>query len=81
MRTRGGTNTDTDGAFSINAEEGDKLEATYIGLSSQTITFSGQASLKFTLAGDIIKGSWKRCWSLPATILLRRRILPAQLPL
>jgi len=52
LRTRGGTNTDTDGAFSINAEEGDKLEATYIGLSSQTITFSGQASLKFTLAGD-----------------------------
>ncbi|MCH5690367.1 hypothetical protein LWM68_42730 [Niabella sp. W65] len=39
-------------ALSINAEEGDKLEATYIGLSSQTITFSGQASLKFTLAGD-----------------------------
>lgn len=52
LRTKTGTNTDSDGSFSINAEDGDKLEATYVGLSSQTLAFSGQSSLKFVLNGE-----------------------------
>ncbi len=51
LSTEAGTNTDADGNFSINAEEGDKLRATYVGLTSQMLTYSGQTSLKFVLTG------------------------------
>ncbi|MCH5715952.1 carboxypeptidase-like regulatory domain-containing protein [Niabella hibiscisoli] len=52
LRTKAGTNSDVDGAFSINAESGDQLEASYIGMISQTITYSGQANVKFSLKAD-----------------------------
>lgn len=52
LRTKAGTNSDSDGTFSIIAEEGDRLEASYVGLHSQTVTYSGQASLQFVLSGE-----------------------------
>lgn len=43
--TQRGTRTDQNGKFSIDANEGDVLEFTYIGFSPQEITYNGQSPL------------------------------------
>ena len=50
--TSTGTATDFDGNFSINVSEGEVLVFSYVGYSTQEITFNGQLSLSVTMSED-----------------------------
>ena len=53
--TSTGTTTDFDGKYSINVNTGDILVFSYIGFTTQEITYNGQASLNVALAEDAAK--------------------------
>ena len=50
--TSTGTATDFDGNFSINVSEGEVLVFSYVGYSTQEITFNGQLTLSVTMSED-----------------------------
>ena len=50
--TTRGTITDFDGAFSIEANVGDKLEFSYMGYASQTVTVTGSDPIRITMSED-----------------------------
>ena len=50
--TTRGTITDFDGAFSIEANVGDKLEFSYMGYASQTVTVTGSDPIHITMSED-----------------------------
>lgn len=47
--TTGGSITDFDGGFSVNAKVGDKILVSFIGMESQIIDYNGQKELNVTL--------------------------------
>lgn len=47
-----GTITDFDGHFTINANDGDILEISYIGYTSQRVTIKGESALNIVLVED-----------------------------
>ena len=51
--TTNGTTSDFDGNFTINLEENQTLEISYVGYVSQQILFTGQDNLAITLAQDL----------------------------
>ena len=51
--TTNGTTSDFDGNFTINVEENQTLEISYVGYVSQQILFDGQDNLAITLAQDL----------------------------
>ena len=51
--THNGTVTDFDGHYTIKANKGDKIKASYVGMSSQTKTVDGP-ELNFTLKDDAL---------------------------
>ncbi len=50
--TTRGTITDFDGKFSIEANEGDRLEFSYMGYAAQTITVTGSDPIHITMSED-----------------------------
>ncbi|QLG44039.1 SusC/RagA family TonB-linked outer membrane protein [Costertonia aggregata] len=50
--TNSGTTSDFDGNFSINAEQGDVLRFSYIGMLSQDVTIGTESSLSITMQED-----------------------------
>ncbi|MCI1246575.1 MAG: TonB-dependent receptor [Prevotella sp.] len=50
--TNGGTVTDINGDFTVNANSGDELKISYVGFNSQTIKVGNQNNLKITLKED-----------------------------
>ena len=51
--TNNGTTSDFDGNFSIEVDNGQNVEISYIGYKTQVITFSGQDSINATLEQDL----------------------------
>ncbi|HNU58471.1 MAG TPA: TonB-dependent receptor [Aquaticitalea sp.] len=50
--TATGTSTDFDGKFTINVKNGDVLVFSYVGYTTQEVTYSGQASINVVMAED-----------------------------
>ena len=50
--TSTGTASDFDGNFSISASQGDVLIFSYVGYSTQEITYNGQLSLSISMSED-----------------------------
>ncbi len=50
--TTNGTETDFDGQFTIDAEMGETLVFSYLGMKSQEIEVTGDEELEITLEGD-----------------------------
>ena len=50
--TSTGTASDFDGNFSVNVNQGDVLVFSYVGYSTQEITYNGQLSLNVSMSED-----------------------------
>ena len=50
----GGTVTDFDGRFSIEAQKGDEITFSFIGFETQTITVGSQTTIKVELQEDVV---------------------------
>ena len=53
LNTTSGTQTDFDGNFSLSVSDGEVLQFSYIGFSSQTVVVAGQTNLNIVLQEDV----------------------------
>jgi len=52
LNTTNGTSSDFDGNFQINVSDGDVLQFTSLGYTSQSVVVSGQNNIKVVMAED-----------------------------
>ena len=51
--TTNGTTSDFDGNFTVSVENGQNVEVSYVGYTTQIIPYTGQDSLEVTLQEDL----------------------------